>query len=434
MAWTLRKLLRFPTESTMPVLAEAAIGFAQDARRTKISDGTQWRTLRDMLVFDGDQDYAPTATNRQVKAGWLIYRIAPTGDRTIDLSSTAWNEGAKVTVINLSTGGSDLLVSLGSVTHVVNPGEEWEATYFGGSWIVPSTLNGMRNKLINGDMRIDQRNAGASKTYTAGAGRAYGVDRWWVQCTGANMTGKRVAGSMSPYAYRLNGAINVTDVKFGQILEAENAAPLNNRIVTVSAILRADQQRTITWRAKRAGAADNWTSPVQLATGTIAVTTVPKRFTFRFAAGSYANLGIGIQFESGAFGSVAFLEIEEVQLEEGPVATPFERRMVGAELALCQRYYLTILGPLISGSIPRSDPVVVPTSNGRPPRIHVHFPVTMRTSPSYVGDTITTDPLCTWNPVTTVDGFSAFVTNSSGNPFYYFGAAGNGTARWDAEF
>ena len=33
------------------------------------------------------------------------------------------------------------------------------------------------------------------------------------------------------------------------------------------------------------------------------------------------------------------LRVTGVQLEPGPVATPFENRPIGTELALCQRYY-----------------------------------------------------------------------------------------------
>ena len=37
-----------------------------------------------------------------------------------------------------------------------------------------------------------------------------------------------------------------------------------------------------------------------------------------------------------------YIEIAEVQLEVGKVATPFEYRSYGQELALCQRYFQTI--------------------------------------------------------------------------------------------
>ena len=46
------------------------------------------------------------------------------------------------------------------------------------------------NRIINGAMNIDQRNAGASQTITAAAALAYTVDRWYAYCTGANVTGQ----------------------------------------------------------------------------------------------------------------------------------------------------------------------------------------------------------------------------------------------------
>ena len=51
---------------------------------------------------------------------------------------------------------------------------------------------GFKNRIINGGMKIDQRNAGASQTITAAAALAYTVDRWYAYCTGANVTGQRV--------------------------------------------------------------------------------------------------------------------------------------------------------------------------------------------------------------------------------------------------
>ena len=59
---------------------------------------------------------------------------------------------------------------------------------------------------------------------------------------------------------------------------------------------------------------------------------------------SYTNIAYGLQVEiqipSGSLNSTSkFFIITEVQLEKGSVATPFARRNVGEELALCQRYY-----------------------------------------------------------------------------------------------
>jgi hypothetical protein len=42
------------------------------------------------------------------------------------------------------------------------------------------------------------------------------------------------------------------------------------------------------------------------------------------------------------------IDITGVQLELGSVATPFERKNFGQELALCQRYYETLLGSSVN--------------------------------------------------------------------------------------
>ena len=43
-------------------------------------------------------------------------------------------------------------------------------------------------------------------------------------------------------------------------------------------------------------------------------------------------------------------DLAQVQLEAGPVATPFERRPVGTELALCERYYQVLVAGLRADS------------------------------------------------------------------------------------
>lgn len=69
-----------------------------------------------------------------------------------------------------------------------------------------SVPTGYRNRIINGDMRVDQRNAGASQTITAAAALAYTVDRFYAYCTGANVMGQQVVISNAQKRYRFTGA------------------------------------------------------------------------------------------------------------------------------------------------------------------------------------------------------------------------------------
>lgn len=208
---------------------------------------------------------------------------------------------------------------------------------------VSTNALGMRNRLINGAFSIDQRNQGA-QTITAGAALAYTVDRWYAYSTGANVTGQRVAGAgNNQFAYSFTGAVGNTVIGFGQRIEAANSYDLSGSTATLSVFLANTVLTTVTWTAFYANTTDTFgtlASPTrtQIATGTFTVNSTLTRYATNISVPAAATTGIEIVFTVAAQTSGTWT-IDNIQLEAGPVATPFEFRMVGQELTLCQRYF-----------------------------------------------------------------------------------------------
>ena len=240
-----------------------------------------------------------------------------------------------------------------------------------------------KNRLVNGSFAIDQRNAGASQTFTAAAAVAYTVDRWYGSCTGANITGQRVAGtSPNQYAYKFTGAASNTGTLFGQRIESFNTYDLISTTVTGSVTLKSSSITSVTWTAYYANSSDTFSSKTQIATGTLTINSTATRYSFSFDAGANAGNGIAIEFTTGALTATNTLQYENAQLEIGTSATPFERRLYNQELANCQRYYYRATGANnnylgTSGQVYSSTGAVIVTS----------FPVTMRISPSALEQT-----------------------------------------------
>jgi hypothetical protein len=242
---------------------------------------------------------------------------------------------------------------------------------------------GFKNRIINPGMVIDQRNSGASQTFTAGGALAYSVDRWYGYCTGANVTGQQVAGTYasSLSRYQFTGAASVTAIGFGQRIEQKNSFDLANTTATLSCYISNSLLTTVTWTAYYANSADSFgtlASPTrtQISTGTFTVTSTRTQYSTNITIPSAATTGIEIVFTVGAQTSGTWI-IDSVQLEKGSTATSFDYRPYGTELALCQRYYWKITqgaaeaygiaGGGVSGN-------AVWTTFG--------FPVTMRATPT----------------------------------------------------
>lgn len=206
-------------------------------------------------------------------------------------------------------------------------------------------LAGLRNKITNGNFFVDQRNAGAAQTITAAAALAYTVDRFYAYCTGANVTGQRIAGTApNAYLYQFTGAASVTKIGFAQRIENLNSQDLAGTTATLSVDLSNSSLTSVTWTAWYANTANTFgtlASPTRtsIATGTFTVTSTLTRYNANITIPSAATTGIEIELSVGAQLATTTWAIGNIQLERGTVATPFEYLPIGATVFLSQRYY-----------------------------------------------------------------------------------------------
>lgn len=239
-----------------------------------------------------------------------------------------------------------------------------------------NTVGPFKNRIINGDMRIDQRNAGASVTP---ANNDYTLDRWQVtvsqsskftvqQSTTApvGFTNSQKVTSSSAYSV---GASDYFALR--QRIEGFNCADLawgTASAATVTLSFRVYSSLTGTFGGSIGNSAWDRSYPFSYTissanTWTTISITIPGD-----TSGTWlTNNGIGIQVVFGlgvgstysgtagawsgsllisATGATsvvgtngATFYITGVQLEAGSVATPFERRQYTTELQLCQRYF-----------------------------------------------------------------------------------------------
>lgn len=199
-----------------------------------------------------------------------------------------------------------------------------------------------RNRIINGAMRIDQRNNGSSFAVATGP-VVYGVDRFYVSATGAAVTGQRVASGITafPFALRITGATSNTNATVGQRVESVNCADLVGQSVTVSFTAAHSGSGSVSVGLTFPTATDNFAAETSVASQSVALTSTLTRYTATFSnmpSGVANGLALSFAATSG-LGSGVTLTITGVQLEAGSVATPFEHRNHGYELALGQRYF-----------------------------------------------------------------------------------------------
>jgi hypothetical protein len=283
------------------------------------------------------------------------------------------------------------------------------------------TTTAFKNRIINGAMVIDQRNAGVAWGTSI---NGYTVDRWalYQSVTGKLNGGQNYnsaslpagftnyAGMQSQSAY----SVGASDYYlFQQQIEGFNASDLgwgtaNAKTVTLSFVVQSSLTGTFGGAIQNSAtnrsypfsytisSANTWTtisvtiagdtSGTWLTTNGIGITV---RFglgvgsTFSGTAGSWSGnnyfSATGATSVVGTNGATFY--ITGVQLEVGTQATNFDVRSYGTELALCQRYYAQ-LGSVSGGSGAYAALGAGYCTSGTNFNVYCKHPVSMRSAPT----------------------------------------------------
>jgi hypothetical protein len=244
--------------------------------------------------------------------------------------------------------------------------------------VTPNSANVIgKNRIINGNMVIDQRNAGSSVTLTTSS--SYIVDRWLgLENTDGGMTAQQDTSAPTGFNNSLKFTTTSADsslaaaqsCRMQQQLEGYNVADLgwgtaDAKTVTLSFWVRSSLTGTFAgglreYNASRGypfnytiSVANTWEYKTITVTGDTSGTwntTNSGSLSVIFDLGSGSDYqstvnawGAGNYFStSGATSVISTLnatwQVTGVQLEVGESATEFEHRPYGTELQLCQRY------------------------------------------------------------------------------------------------
>jgi hypothetical protein len=278
---------------------------------------------------------------------------------------------------------------------------------------------GMRNRIINGAMVIDQRNGGSVVTVnTVGI---FSTDRWSniARATGGGVySAQQVSDAPTGYSNSLKFTVTTVDTSLGtldyyfswQKIEGFNTADLlfgtaSAKTVTLSfwvksnitgqfsAFLTNSAESYSQPFAYTINAANTWERKTLTFTGATAGTWVGATNGVGLIVGFGLANGTSLQGTSGAWAAAGYygstgdvnwmatlsntFQFTGVQLEVGSQATSFDFRSIGTELALCQRYYWKGNLPIMRNWT--GSTIAVSSSIG--------FPATMRATPSIGVDT-----------------------------------------------
>ena len=252
-----------------------------------------------------------------------------------------------------------------------------------------SSFPSFRNRIINGDMRIDQR--GAISVTPSGGATSLACDRFKLQDYWSSGQVNTSKSTVAPTGFTNSLLLTVTTsvpmsgstgyfASLYQSIEGFNIANAYTSTITLSFWVRSSINDTysvtfandslpnvgsnnriyvVNYEIDEPNTWEHKTITVDLAAGVAAGTWNTENLAGlcvswnlgaesnrkgNDALGSWLTLSNSYPFQSASqtnwiSTSGATFYITGVQLEVGTVATPFEHRPIGTELALCQRYY-----------------------------------------------------------------------------------------------
>ena len=196
---------------------------------------------------------------------------------------------------------------------------------------------GRRNIFINGGFTVSQR--GDYTSATATSAQAYGLDRWKNYLNSVSATYQHTTvtiDGVTRKALKMAATSSGTGY-FGPVQRVELSAFRAGVLLTMSGYVRTNNPN-VYFRHDYIGGVTGIQAPDPITpdgnwhyvTWTVDTTGTSVAPIFQVLAYNYGSISVT---------SGDYIEIADMQLEVGKVATPFEYRSYGEELALCQRYY-----------------------------------------------------------------------------------------------
>jgi len=296
-----------------------------------------------------------------------------------------------------------------------------------------ANLSPGNNLVINGAMQIWQR--GVSQTTTG-----YGcVDRFKNYVSGTVTFSQETTGLPSGFVYALKWTTGAA-TSYGQsrhFIETENVKALRGKTLTASAYVKVSSTYSgvATWEIYYSTGGDvsgsSWANlnPTNVISASASdASSDYKRISCNVTIPANAvGIYVGI-VPSAVQASGVTCSMTGVQLESGTVATPFNHRSYGQELALCQRYYYVFGG---EGAAPN----IQGYGKGGDNTFGFTYPTNMRASPSGATSGTWQKSNC-GDPVLVHQSsrqFSVRVSVSSQGNYEFYPASGSGKIELSAE-